>query len=83
MGLVAITATPSAGADPFVRGDANGDGLVDLSDAIATLMCLFDVGDEYDEHAKSVVSACLEELAWWLDLQRVPKAEYRDYMYVR
>ena len=29
------------------------------------------------------VSSCLEELAWWLDLQRVPKAEYRDYMYVQ
>jgi hypothetical protein len=28
------------------------------------------------------VSAYLEELAWWLDLKRVPKAEYRDYMYV-
>ena len=27
-------------------------------------------------------SAYLEELAWWLDLKRVPKAEYRDYMYV-
>lgn len=28
------------------------------------------------------VSACLEELAWWLDLKRVRKAEYRDYMSV-
>jgi hypothetical protein len=29
------------------------------------------------------VSSYLEELAWWLDLKRVPKAEYRDYMYVQ
>ncbi len=28
------------------------------------------------------VSACIEELAWWLDLKRVPKAEYRDYLSV-
>ena len=28
------------------------------------------------------VSSYLEELAWWLDLKRVPKAEYRDFMYV-
>ena len=28
------------------------------------------------------VSSCLEELAWWLDLKRVTKAEYRDYMSV-
>jgi hypothetical protein len=28
------------------------------------------------------VSAYLEELAWWLELKRVPKAEYRDYMHV-
>jgi hypothetical protein len=29
------------------------------------------------------VGSCLEEMAWWLDLKRVPKAEYRDYMYVQ
>jgi hypothetical protein len=28
-------------------------------------------------------SPYLEELAWWLDLKRVPKAEYQDYMYVQ
>jgi hypothetical protein len=28
-------------APPFLRGDANGDGGLDLSDAIATLGCLF------------------------------------------
>ncbi len=28
------------------------------------------------------VSAYLEELAWWLDLKRVKKAEYRDYLTV-
>jgi hypothetical protein len=28
------------------------------------------------------VSPYIEELAWWLDLRRVPKAEYRDYMAV-
>jgi len=28
------------------------------------------------------VSAYLEELAWWLDLKRVKKAEYRDYLSV-
>jgi L-fucose isomerase-like protein len=28
------------------------------------------------------VSAPLEELAYWLDLKRVPKAEYRDYLSV-
>jgi hypothetical protein len=28
------------------------------------------------------VSAYLEELAWWLDLKRVPKAAYRDDMCV-
>jgi hypothetical protein len=28
------------------------------------------------------VSAPLEELAYWLDLKRVRKAEYRDYLWV-
>ena len=28
------------------------------------------------------VSAPLEELAYWLDLKRVKKAEYRDYLSV-
>jgi len=28
------------------------------------------------------VSAPLEEMAWWLDLARVKKAEYRDYLSV-
>jgi hypothetical protein len=28
------------------------------------------------------VSPYIEELAWWLGLKRVPKAEYRDYMAV-
>ena len=29
------------GPEPFVRGDANGDGRLDISDAVATLLYLF------------------------------------------
>jgi L-fucose isomerase-like protein len=28
------------------------------------------------------VGGCIEELAYWLDLKRVPKVPYRDYLYV-
>jgi len=49
--------SPNALADEFIRGDANGDGLVDISDAITMLDVLFqgaeiaceDAGDANDD----------------------------------
>jgi hypothetical protein len=36
-----LVARPAEGSVPFRRGDTNGDGTVDLSDAVAILMGLF------------------------------------------
>ena len=39
------SAPPAAGGEPFIRGDANMDGTVDISDPVATLEHLFLGGD--------------------------------------
>ncbi len=54
---------------------------VQVLDLMNTIMDNF-----YGHHYPLVladVSSYLEELAWWLDLERVPKAPYRDYMSVQ
>ena len=43
--VVLGTATAFAGS-PFVRGDANGDGAIDISDGITILQYLFSCGEE-------------------------------------
>lgn len=42
--VLALPATIHAGGSPFIRGDANGDGAVNIADAIGTLNSLFDPG---------------------------------------
>src|ERR1041384_4338386 len=41
LGLLLSCGTSRAADPPFLRGDANGDGRGDLSDAIRTLLSLF------------------------------------------
>src|SRR5262245_14462289 len=43
LGLLLVLSTPLAAGD-FIRGEINGDGITDISDAISWLQCLFAAG---------------------------------------
>jgi hypothetical protein len=44
-GILVVTLAPLLPAAPFIRGDRNGDTVLDLSDPIATLLHLFQGGN--------------------------------------